>query len=167
MKLKVFKNIIIFGAAWIFFFFATEFLMNLLFEDETPFWKILAISVISGVTVCYPYLKYGRDFSLDQVKKNQRRTIPINKEVSRASLNEKISKQLTLKKYRIVYSDLHKIELKPKWHLNSIGEKYGIQIADDEIIIESKPKTTIFPFDSGSYCEQINLIKKEIINVCQ
>lgn len=166
MKLKVFKNIIIFGAAWIFFFFATEFLMNLLFEDETPFWKILAISVISGVTVCYPYLKNGRDFSLDQVKKKQRRTIPRNKEDSTDTLNERVLKQLALKKYRIIYSDLHKIELKPKWHLNSNGEKFCIQIFENEISVESKPRITFIPFDSGNYYKQINLIEKEIINVC-
>jgi hypothetical protein len=166
MRFKPYKNIVLFGIAWVLFFFVTEFLMNIIFKDKTPFWKILAISFLSGFGMFYPFLKNSKNFSINMVKKKQKRAIKVEKGNVDTNLKEKIIEQLKLNKFKITNSDLEKIELKSKWNINSFGEKYVVSLNEDEITIESFPRLNIFPFDSGRCYEQTNLIEKEIINLC-
>ena len=165
MKIKLYKNIMLFGVSWILFFFATEFIMNIIFEDKTPFWKILAVSFISGFGMIYPFLKNSRDFSINKVLKKQERLIIINQENSDMNLNEKIIEQLKLNNFKILKFNSQKIVIKSKWTIHSFGEKYNIDFTEKEIKIESLPNMSVIPIDNGRFYQKINLIEQEIINL--
>lgn len=136
--------------------------MNMVFNDNTPFWKILSISFISGLGVIYPFLKNGKNFSINKVKKKQKRSIKIHSENLETDLKKKIIEQLKIKKFRIIKSDLNKIVLKSKWNINTFGEKYVVNLSKNEITVESVLKFDVFPLDGGIRYEQTNLIENEI-----
>ncbi|WP_452228860.1 MULTISPECIES: hypothetical protein [unclassified Lacinutrix] len=165
MKIKEYKSIILFGAAWILFFFLTEFLMNIFFKDNTPLWKIIAISFISGLGIFYPFLKNSKNFSLNQVKKKQKREITFNAEGLEFSIQEKIIPLLKRNKFKIINSERNTIKFRSKWSLNSYGENYMLTLKKECITIESTPRSYVFPYDSGTTYKQINFIEKEIINL--
>ena len=59
-----YKKLIIFVLLFIIMFFLIEFFMNIIFNDQTPLWKLVAIGIIGGLGAVYPVFKMGENLIL-------------------------------------------------------------------------------------------------------
>ena len=120
MSLRVYKNIDIFLLFWMVLFFISEFLLNLIFEDQTPVWKIVTVSLFSAAVFIFPILKDSKDFSLDHVRKKQKRSIVLYLKTDQSEINKMLVNLLEANRFKIISNDSDRIKCKTKWNLNSL-----------------------------------------------
>ncbi|MGB0883354.1 MAG: hypothetical protein ACPG4W_04750 [Flavobacteriales bacterium] len=125
--------------------------MDLIFEDNTPFWKLVLISIISGLMLIHPFFKNEEPFSIDMILKKQKRTILFKRKYSSSlEIKHKIIRFLEENAYRISQVSPHQIDFKAKLSLPSIGIRYSIQFDENQLVIKSKLSSLYFPFDFNS-----------------
>ncbi len=164
--MKTYKHILIFSIIWVLLFFIIEYIMNIVFDDKIPFWKLAAIGLISGVGTAYPIFRKNKNFTLDKIRKKQVRYITIDAYDNQA-LIESIVERLRVKRFKIKKYEPHKISLRSKIRRESFGENYEIYVHPNEIIVKSVVRFNVFPWDEGQRYRQINIIESEILEACK
>jgi len=160
--MKSYKNILIFALAWFGLFFLTEFFMDQIFSDQTPVWKLLAVSLISALALVYPFIKKGKDFTIDQVRKKQQRCIALKQGLAKEEILRKIEEVLKVSGFIIKTTIGTEITFRTKMSLSTFGENYKLLITAHEILIDSLPAIYTLPFDGGAVYNEINSIQKKI-----
>jgi hypothetical protein len=154
--------LLLFAFVWFLVFFLSEFLLSYFFEDQTPLWKILAISTISAVGICWPFLKNSNEFEPLDLLKMQRVEIKLNKALE-ANDFEKLITALKAKGFRIKKNQTaNRIAFRSRISKSSWGEIYRIDLNDNTAVISSKPLFKIDIYDGGRAKKNIAVIKEVI-----
>ena len=168
MSLSAIKNIVLFLVFWLALFFLSEFILDQVFDDRTPFWKIVAVSLISAAFLVFPIVKKNKDFSLNQVKKKQIRIIEFSSGITATDVFKSILNFLSIdSQFKVISSKSGSINLKSKWSLDTFGERYLITILEKQIRIESKPAIYKLPFDGGQVFNAINDLESKINQILE
>jgi len=124
--------------------------MDTVFEDKTPLWKIISVSVIGAIGVFYPFLKKGKSFEFNDILKHQKIELELNQKLSQ-DVFEKLKEELNLNNYVLGEESFSPFTLnfKSRMSLKSFGEKYSISIQESKLTIQSKPKFIIDFLDYG------------------
>lgn len=130
--------------------------MDVIFEDKTPLWKIISVSIIAAIGIFYPFLKKGNSFEFGDIIKHQKVEIEIKQDVP-DSFFEKLKEILIENNYSIEKEGDSSQELKfsSKFSWKTFGERYSLTKSKSKLILISKPK---FGFDILDY----GIAKKKI-----
>ena len=157
--MKSYKNLLLFGLLWFALFFLTEFLIDSIFSDETPFWKLLAVSLISSIAIVYPFLKRGKKFKLSEVKKKQKRVLENFNELDNPNFLQGLAQLLKDDNFKIKKIGKNEISFRSKMSFKTFGERYVLRVNKASVEIESFPAVFMLPFDNGAVFEEMNKIE--------
>jgi len=131
--------------------------MNVVFEDHTPIWKLISISIISGLGLIYPYFKNSKEFDLQKVSRFQKRKIEHN-EIDLDFLKDILaSKNIFQKKISVnnyIFSN------KANW--KDLGKIYKLKKLDNGVSFKVYPKFCLGIIDGGETYKEVNSIVEEI-----
>ncbi len=162
-----FKKIFLFAFIWFLVFAGGEFIIKLIFNDETPTWKIISIGFISSIGALLPYLKKGRKFDFNDITKYQKKEITLNKKIDNTFL-EKLMELLNINDFKIINNGKSEIIFKSKISLRNIGEYFKVSIAENRLIITSKPKFKLGLLDdNGNARKNIKKIERLIYEIIE
>ncbi len=163
--MKVSKNFVLFGILCVAVFFLVEFTFNQIFDDQTPLWKILAVSLISGVGLFHPLLKHKANFTFADLLKKQYLKVELQNPVH-ADFLKQLEIQLTKNGFIITEMPANEniicFKTNMSWH--SMGEIYKLSYVEKEVRVVSKPKLPWSIFDLGITKGRMNTIEEIILS---
>jgi len=161
--MRINKSLLLFFLLCTGLFFVVEFVFDQLFEDQTPFWKILAVSLISGFGLLHPLLKKGHDFEFSDLLKKQRRQVSRSKNIDK-DLIKQLKSKLSENGFVLAKKSIsaNTFSFKTKMSFKTFGERYNLSWHKNEFNIASKGKFYIDFYDLGFAKENVDLIENLI-----
>lgn len=141
-------------------FFSTEFILDVVFEDKTPLWKIVAISLISALGLVWPFVKRKDEFAFADIIKRQNRTInfadtpapPIDKIVEWGKENG----------FKRIKVNGNTISYTTRLSFKTFGERYKLHRTENQITIHSFSRYYFDMLDLGVAKSRIDHMEKSI-----